>query len=282
MSGFLDTILSFPTVIFTVPLVLVVLYWSAVFLGLLEFGEGDDGGLDGALEALDGVDGALDGAVDGVLDGAVDGGLESGLDGAELESGFEAAADPDGCFDGPLSILKAPFGCIASVLGAFGLVGVPMTLVLSFLAVFGFALSLGGTRALKWAGIGIAAAGGITILAGLGVLVAAFFVGLLMTSIAVRPMKPLFRIHKARSRRDWVGHVCIIRSGQVDAKFGQAEIDDGGAGLLLDVRCPDPNELRRGDPALIYDYDPQNEVYLVKAPDRDLRKALDGKEMNPL
>jgi hypothetical protein len=281
LSGFLDAILSFPTVLFTVPLALVMLYWGAVFLGLLDFGEGDDVGLDGALEALDGVEGALDGAVDGVLDGVdldpgVESGLESGLEGAEV--------DADGCFDGPLSVLKAPFGCLASVLGAFGLVGVPMTLVLSFLALFGFAFSLGGTRFLKWAGIGIAAAGGVTVLAGVGVLVGAVFLGLAFTSVAVKPMKPLFRIHAAKTRRHWVGHVATVRSGSVDTAFGQAEIDDGGAGLLLDVRCLEANTLRRGDPALIYDYDARGEVYLIKALPGGLdtlKKNLDGKETNP-
>ena len=97
--------------------------------------------------------------------------------------------------------------------------------------------------------------------------------------MAVKPLKPLFYIHKARAKAEWVGSVCIIRTGTVAASFGQAEIDDGGAGLLLDVRCLEPNGLRRGSPALIYDYDATREVYLVKEGGAELKTNLDSETM---
>ena len=256
MSAFIDTILSFPTVIFTVPLTLVLIYWGAVFSGLLDFGEGGGGDLDGAL------DGALEGA---------------DLDALELGGDVEA----EGLLEGPLHVLKAPLGCLGSVLGAFGLVGVPLTMVLSLLVLFGWLLSFGGTSLLAKVGIGVLATGGLTLLAGVSVLAAAVFLGLALTSVAVRPLKPLFQVHRAPARHDWVGSVCTVRTGTVDAEFGQAEIDDGGAGLLLDVRCPEPNELRRGSPALIYDYDAEREVYLVKAGGAELKRNYETEKLEP-
>ncbi len=264
MSSFWHTIISFPTVVLTVPLALVVAYWGAVFSGLLDFGEGGGGDLDGALE------GSLEGALEVAdLDFDVDAGLEGALDG-------DAALDADGLFDGPLSVLRAPLGCIGSVLGTFGLVGVPLTMVLSLLLFFGWLLSFGGTRLLAKVGIGVAAVGGLTLLASLSVLGGAVFLGLALTSVAVRPLKPLFKIHTARSRQEWVGSVCTIRTGSVDKDFGQGEIDDGGAGLLLDVRCLEPNTLRRGSPALIYDHDAKRDVYLVNSRGAEIQRNLDS------
>ena len=83
MTEFLDIILSMPTLLFTVPLGLMLAYWVTVIVGGIDI-DFLDGGADGAVEgALDGVmDGAVDGALDGVMDGAVDGALDGVMDGA--------------------------------------------------------------------------------------------------------------------------------------------------------------------------------------------------------
>jgi hypothetical protein len=55
----------------------------------------------------------------------------------------------------------------------------------------------------------------------------------------------------------------------VDSSFGQAEYADGQAGLLLDVRCEDPDQptrdrLIRGSEARITRYDGAAEVFWVE------------------
>ncbi len=50
---------------------------------------------------------------------------------------------------------------------------------------------------------------------------------------------------------------------RVDGEFGQAEIEDGGAGLLVQVRSEEPNSLTRGSHALVFEYDNAEGVYHI-------------------
>ena len=55
-----------------------------------------------------------------------------------------------------------------------------------------------------------------------------------------------------------------IDTSRVDHRFGMAKADDGGAGLIVQVRCSDEdNGLTRGANALVVSYDAQREVYEV-------------------
>ena len=42
-----------------------------------------------------------------------------------------------------------------------------------------------------------------------------------------------------------------------------AEVEDGGAGVIAEVRCFRENELTLGSKAIVYDYDADNGVYHV-------------------
>ena len=101
-------------------------------------------------------------------------------------------------------------------------------------------------------------------LSGLVVTLAALLAAVPLTSLLTRPMAPLFRVHKARGNRDLVGQVVRIRTGSVDGGFGQAELKDGQAGMILHVRCADPEALERGDEALIVDWDEEKNAFEVE------------------
>ena len=60
-----------------------------------------------------------------------------------------------------------------------------------------------------------------------------------------------------------IGKICVVHTMEVTATFGQAEIDDGEAGILIQVRCERLNDLKRGSTALVYDYDREAAVFLV-------------------
>jgi hypothetical protein len=79
----------------------------------------------------------------------------------------------------------------------------------------------------------------------------------------VRPLAPLFRTHPAARRSALVGTVVMIDTSRVDQEFGTARAEDGGAGLIVQVRCEPGNRLRRGDRALVVSYDDAREVYEV-------------------
>ena len=85
-----------------------------------------------------------------------------------------------------------------------------------------------------------------------------------LTMVSMRPLKPLFKTHAAPTREELLGRVCVVSTGNVTATFGQAECQTGGASLLVQVRCPEPNALRRGSEGVLVDYDPDHEVFMLE------------------
>jgi hypothetical protein len=237
MTEFLDAILAFPTVLFTIPLGVVVGYWLTVMVGAvgIDLLDGDLG--DFAL-------GAKAGALEGGVKGAVEGGAK-----AALEGGAKAAVE--GSVKGGASFLE--------VLG-FG--GVPVTVSVSFVVFLSWLLSLAFARPLKEA---LGALPGALVTGGLAAVCLA--VGLMLAGLAVRPLRPLFAVQQAPRRSELMGRVCVIASGRVDGKFGHATFEDGGAGLLLNVVCDKANELKRGEKALILGYDAARDAYEVEPVD---------------
>ena len=81
--------------------------------------------------------------------------------------------------------------------------------------------------------------------------------------MSVRPLSPLFRTNPGQRRAALLGKIVEVDTSYVDDKFGVAKADDGGAGLLVQIRCDPPNPLARGHRALVVSYDEAREVYEV-------------------
>jgi hypothetical protein len=96
------------------------------------------------------------------------------------------------------------------------------------------------------------------------VLVVALMLATFAAQVTSRPMGRLFVTHQAPGRGTLIGKVCVVTTGWVNEKFGQAEVDDGGAGMLIQVRCDKADALKRGDQALIIDFDNEREAFLVE------------------
>ncbi len=234
MQEFFTLLTTFPVVLFSAIMAVVFLYWILVILGTLDVDLFD----------LDGVTEAIDGALDGALDGAIEGGLEA-ADG--LEGGAEGAGE------------GTPSG-LAGVIHAVGLHGVPLTISLSILFGLAWLLSM-----LLIEGVRLKAPEWVAnIPLQFAVLLVTLTVAGFLTARIIRPLRPAFATVTAPSRGSFTGRVCTVVSTRVDGDFGRAEIDDGGAGLLVDVRCAEENTLSRGDYALVYDYDREADVFLVK------------------
>ena len=244
MAEFLEAAFSFPTAFFSLLLALVLLYWLTVILGALDLDSLD------SLMGLEGAEGAAEGALEG---------LDGGGFGEAGELGDAAGAE-------------AAEGASEGLMDRLGVSGVPITISLSFFALFGWILSYAGMKMLDDSGAvaGFAVSGAL-----IGVV--AMLIGLVATVIAVRPLRRVFAIAGARSRASFVGSVCRITTGRADGDFGQAEIDDGGAGLIVQVRCNEENQLRRGSQALVFDYDPDREVFKVVPLEDDLLRDVDSR-----
>ncbi|MBO1419634.1 OB-fold-containig protein, partial [Streptomyces sp. FH025] len=139
------------------------------------------------------------------------------------------------------------------VLDALGLGGVPVTVAVSLLVALAWFVSLAGTVLTS----GAPARGGV-----FAVALVASWAG---TRAIVRPLSRLFPEERPVTRGDFVGRVCVIRTGRVTADFGQAEVAaEDGSTATVQVRTPEPDPgLTAGRTALIYDYDADGEHFLV-------------------
>jgi hypothetical protein len=95
------------------------------------------------------------------------------------------------------------------------------------------------------------------------VLCISFMLSVFLTGRIVQPLSSLFVTHEACSKQSLIAQSCEITSMTVDEQFGQAKLEDGGAGLIISVRAKQPNALTKGHKAMIYDYDAEKNVYFI-------------------
>lgn len=181
-----------------------------------------------------------DGAADGIADGLDHGG---GHDAGHADAGDVGDGHAHG---------------LAGIMEALKLRSAPASVVLSVLVVFSWIFSVLGVQAAAAALPGPALGA-----AKLLVFVLAPLLALLPTSIAIRPMAKLFAPPKAVASKDLIGQVCTIRTGTVTDRFGEAMLEDGGAGVVVRVRVESGEKLGRGQQAVIIGYDDQRHEFTV-------------------
>jgi hypothetical protein len=148
-------------------------------------------------------------------------------------------ADPD-----------ADHGGQGEPLGFLGLGGVPLSVPLSLLVLFAWFASLAGSQLLTFPAWVI--------------LVAALAAAWLLARLAVLALRPLLPHGPGPSRADFLGRVCVIRTGRVTSTFGQAEVHaSDGSSAIVQVRQAGHDDLRAGTEALLYDADPDGEFFWV-------------------
>ena len=243
MNGFVDVMLSFPTVIFTVLLGIALIYWLLVILGALDHDLGDPGGF------FHGVDGALDGA-QGALDGVGEA-AHGALDGAGEAA--HGALDHHGSAEA--------FG----ILGILGLHGVPLTMVLTVIVLVGWAVSGLATTLLRGMLPQDWLTGVLQWLVAGGVAISALTAGMLTAAVVLRPLRTVFKTEPGRRKNSLVGAIGVVTTQRVDERFGQAEVKADDDFVLIEVRCEQENELRKGSRVLIFEHDAKNDVFHVVA-----------------
>ena len=147
---------------------------------------------------------------------------------------------------------------MAGVLTAAGLGGAPVSVVATVLIALAWFLSLAGGVLLQqvppWAPH--------SLLSGLVLMgaVAGAYAG---TRAAVAPLRR-WNDDPAASRHDFVGLMCVVRTGSVSRDFGQAEVTaPDGAASVIQVRVVGQACGTAGWTALIYDYDAGREEFWV-------------------
>ncbi|MDR2164942.1 MAG: hypothetical protein LBO79_04785 [Zoogloeaceae bacterium] len=215
---FFAAILSYPTILYTILLGVVLVYWSLAIVGLVDF-------------------------------------EHSGPD-LELEAGSDVDTDIE---NGETRVEQV--STLASYLVALGLGGVPFSVVVSLLALFAWVISsIAALWVLAWVPTDL-----LRFLVGSVLLVVSLAFAIPPTALCVRPMRRFFVTHNAISNASLVGQECVILTSTVDEQFGRAEIPAHGAGYHIRIIAGTPNSLKRGDTAIIMEYDEAARLYRVQA-----------------
>ena len=143
----------------------------------------------------------------------------------------------------------------------FGFNEVPMTLIITLISLIGWSICYFAFRLL------ILPLYDLTLfyyLAGIVLLIIAFILAVYLTAIIIKPIRPLFKkMLITHNHKSLLGQVIEIRSSTVTKTKGQAICEDGGAGLILEVRCDESYQFNRGDKAVILNYDENTNCYEI-------------------
>lgn len=254
MNEVLAIALSFPGVVYTVLLGVVLVYWLFVVVGAIHLSDGSEGALgfdpEGAIGAGKGaLEGAAKGALQGHLDGMAD--ATGDVGDASAGDGGDAGADAD-----------SDSTALALLVNALHLRSVPATTILSLIITFSWLVC---TISMQVVSRDLPR--GLGSVLGWVVLFASPLLALPLTSLAARPLAKVFGHQAATANTDLIGKTCVVRTGTVTEKFGEALLEDGGAGLVVRVRIDRELLVRRGDHMLIVDWDSERESFLVEPVD---------------
>lgn len=152
---------------------------------------------------------------------------------------------------------------LAGLLLKLGLGGVPVTLVLTLLVFFAwFASYFIELLLLRHLPLGW-----LRYPFGLAVAALALLPAVPLTGMLCRPLRRLFRKVEAPCARSVLGQVARVRSGTVTPQFGEADLDDQGAGLILRIRADESAGFRRGDRVVLLQYLEAEHAYRVVSED---------------
>lgn len=152
-------------------------------------------------------------------------------------------------------------GGFAAVLLKFGLDGLPLALIFTAVSLVGWLLSyLTDALWLRAIDSSLLHLGG-----GIAVIVLMPLIALPIAGLLLQPLKPLFRSQPGPDASAFLGREAVVRSPQVSLEHGEADLDDGGAGLILKIRADPGLGFQRGDRVVLVDYLPELNAYRVIA-----------------
>ena len=161
--------------------------------------------------------------------------------------------------DAEVSTLSST-GFFTGLMLKFGLYGVPLIIILSLISLIGWLLSYLYTSLLhQYFDSGV-----LYYLFGTGALIFVLVVSMWLTGIIISPIrKNIAKIPKRNSSNN-VGKIAVVRTLSVTDKHGEAELNDGGAGLILKIRS-DTNDglLKQGDRVMLIEYLDEANTYRV-------------------
>ena len=136
---------------------------------------------------------------------------------------------------------------------------IPVTIIVSFLSLFGWLVCYYTVHfLLGWLPTGL-----LRYVAGIPILLGSLWVAVMVTAVIIKPLRPLFKKTEQHTPKQILGQTVIVRTSRVDSEFGEAELDDGGAGLILRIRADKDQTFTRGDRVVLLQYLETENIYRV-------------------
>ena len=148
---------------------------------------------------------------------------------------------------------------LAGLMLRFGLHGVPVTIIVSLMALLGWLITYYTVHFLFFLVPGDI----LRYVIGLGVVIGATYVSAMFTAVLIKPIRPLFKKAQQQTEKHVLGQTAVVRTSRVDASFGEATLDDGGAGLILKVRASGDSTFKKGDRVVLFEHLKNENVYRV-------------------
>jgi hypothetical protein len=148
---------------------------------------------------------------------------------------------------------------LAAVMLRFGLNGIPVTIIVSFLSLFGWLTSYYIMHYVS----PLVPGGMLHYSFSLLVLFMAFWLAVFLTAIIVTLLRPAFSKIEQKTIKLILGKIAVVRTSKVTDSFGEAFLEDGGAGLILKVRSSKNQTFVKGDKILLAEYIENKNIFLV-------------------
>lgn len=169
------------------------------------------------------------------------------------------SADIDSALDGGADGMTSSH-VLAGIMMRLGLTGVPAPLTFFLVSLFGWILSF---LIVEYT-FGFIPDGIIQWLVGTLVFFAVLYLSALITGKLLSPFHEFFKTAHQEVEKQIVGQLAVVRTSTVDANFGEASVNDGGAGLIVKVRAFNEGEtFTRGEKVVLLHYVEEENIYKV-------------------
>lgn len=148
---------------------------------------------------------------------------------------------------------------LAGFLLKLGLNGVPLTIIISFLALFGWLVCYFAVYFI----FPVIPDGLLEYIVGLPILIGSLYIAVLITAQVIKPLKPFFDNMYKDTVKNVLGQTAIVRSLRLDSNFGEVFLEDGGAGLIFKARAINNETYKKGDRVVLLEYLKDKHVYRV-------------------
>ncbi|MEN6671243.1 hypothetical protein AAJP47_12800 [Psychrobacter sp. B38] len=142
-------------------------------------------------------------------------------------------------------------GFFTGLMLKFGLYGVPLVIILTLISLIGWVLSYLYTSFLhQYFDSGL-----LYYVFGTGALIFVLVISMWLTGLIISPIRKNIANIPKRNAASNIGKIAIVRTLSVTDKHGEAELHDGGAGLILKIRSDaDASLLKQGDEVVLVEY----------------------------